>query len=294
MPLILPDTVPINVSVDRNGTLVASEPAVNFIEGSNMDLHVVDNPAANRIDVTASVVVTSYNAAVLASAPSSYYHLDESTGTVATDVNSLVNGTYIGAPTLLSPSLITTGGGHSVNFASDSQGINFGNVAYPFSGTTRFTLECWINLASVRSDGLRQGLWARTFIASGQENGWRVLVWGDFATSTFYVSAARVVAGVEIAASSAAQSFLVGTTYQVGITYDGTNTRLYQNANLLATSATDTRSIPTGTANLVFGNTSALGGSGQLGLYGLGDELAIYSGRALPQSELLAHVGAGD
>jgi len=40
------------ITIAKNGTVVGAEPTVNFIEGSNVTLTVVDNPLTDSIDVT--------------------------------------------------------------------------------------------------------------------------------------------------------------------------------------------------------------------------------------------------
>ena len=40
------------ITIDKNGTLVGAEPAINFIEGSNITITAVDDPTNNKVDIT--------------------------------------------------------------------------------------------------------------------------------------------------------------------------------------------------------------------------------------------------
>jgi hypothetical protein len=286
MPLVLPDSSQLNIGINKNSVAVGTEPALNFIEGSNITLTVLDNAAANRVDVTPSVLVSDYAGQVNGSHPASYWHLDEPSGTAASDVNAVVNGTYVAAPTLAQPSLAS---GSSVLFNTTGQGVDFGNVAYPFTGVQPFSLECWVSVTSLDTGNARQGVWSRAFTDANGEQGYRVVVWGDYPASTYRIEFYRTVNSTQIIAGTSAGTHSLGSENHVVATYDGTVPRLYVNGALAATGATDTRSIVAGSAKLVFANTSGLAANV---LRGLGDEPAVYT-RALPVSEISAHYSAG-
>lgn len=63
----------------------------------------------------------TYAAEVLADAPTGYWHLDESSGTVAADAAGANPGAYVNTPTLAAPSLLLDGVGSAVACVAASQ-----------------------------------------------------------------------------------------------------------------------------------------------------------------------------
>jgi hypothetical protein len=281
VPIFAPQIAIANIAVDKNGTLVASEPELNLIEGSNVSLAVTDNAGSNRVDVTIAGVTTSYQQAVLTSLPSSYWHLDETSGTGAADANALVDGTYVGSPSLGQAALVS-GGGTSISL-SGTQSVSLGFASYRFTGTSSFT---WEGLANVTSDSaVDHVIVDATFTDGSGLQGYNLQL-KDYGGSGGSLALTRYRNNVGVVAYSSVPVPL-GATAHVAGTYDGLNCKVYVNGVLTATGATDTASIVSGTSTIYLGNNAG----GTRPLRGLLDEVAVYS-RALSLNEIQTHYAA--
>jgi hypothetical protein len=275
MGLYRPGTVVANIAVDKNGTLVGTEPDLNFSEGANTSVTITDNAASNRVDVTISSVSTNYSAAVLATNPASYWHLDETTGTLASDVNSLVNGTYSAGVTLAQAALIASGG-TSVSIATTNS-VNLGAASYHFSGISAFS---WAALVNVADDAaLDHIILDATFSDGSGLQGYNFQL-KDYGGSGGSPVLTRYRNNVGVTAYSAS-AVPLGSTAHLVSTYDGLNSKVYLNGTLTATGATDTASLVAGSSSLYLGNNAA----GTRPLRGLLDEPAVWA-RALSASEI--------
>jgi hypothetical protein len=292
MPLIVPDTsnVPLALEVRDSGVAVGSPRGVlNLIDGSNVTMAVAENAAANRVDVTVNTVGTNYAAAVLALGPASYYHVDETSGTAAADVQSVVGGTYVGGPALGQPSLISSGGTSVLIGAS--QAIDLGSTAYRFAGTAPFTVMAWVQRTLV--DGTQSPNMLFHCVSGASGEGWRL-------SMTNYLSGAqdllfgRYVANTATDAGTSTRPIVADTRNFIAGTYDGVNSRVYLNGVLVGTSATDTRTAVGSTGKLYIGNNEAYVGVPALNraLFGYVDEPAILT-RAMTGTELLNIYQAG-
>jgi hypothetical protein len=282
MPIFAPQSAIGNIAVDKNSTLVASEPELNLIEGSNVSLTVTDNSSLNRVDVTITGVTTSYQQAILTSLPSSYWHLDETEVTAMADVNSLVSGTLQGTYTQGQASLISTGG-NSVLLSNPDGRITLGSASYRFTGTSAFTWEGLINVTS--DTGVGHYLVNCSFSDGSGQQGY-LLQLRDYDASGGRLALYRYRNNTTVSAYSSISVPLGATAHVVG-TYDGLNSRVYVNGVLGGTGATDTASIVSGTSTIYLGNDSASARP----LLGLLDEVAVYA-RALSASEIATHYSA--
>jgi hypothetical protein len=282
MPIFAPQRAVANIAVDKNSTLVGTEPELNLIEGSNVGVTVTDNAALNRIDVTIAGVTTSYQQAILTSLPSSYWHLDETEVTTMADVNSLVSGTLQGTYTQGQASLISTGG-NSVLLGSPDGRISLGSASYRFAGTLVFTWEGLVNVAS--DTAVDHVIVDATFTDGSGLQGYNLQL-KDYGGSGGSLALTRYRNNVGVVAYSSV-AVPLGASAHVAGTYDGLNSKVYVNGVLTATGATDTASVVSGTSTIYLGNN--VGGTRPL--RGLLDEVAVYS-RALPLSEIQTHYTA--
>ncbi len=133
MPLIVPDATAVSFSFDKAGVLVAAEPGLNLVEGSNINLAVLDNAGSNRVDVTVSAVTTDYTTTVVASNPASYWRFNETSGSAAADVNALINGTIVGGTTYVTE--VTASAPASWWRFNETSGTTAADVEAAYAGT---------------------------------------------------------------------------------------------------------------------------------------------------------------
>lgn len=101
-----------------------------------------------RYRAAAAVVgppVNSYAAEVLADAPIAYWHLDETSGTIAADAIGTNNGTYAGTTLNQAPLVLT---GRSVLFSGSGSGVTIPDAANLSFVSTAFSIECWVKTTS--------------------------------------------------------------------------------------------------------------------------------------------------
>lgn len=83
---------------------------------------------------------------ILADSPYLYWKQDDLSGTVAADSSGNARvGTYVGAPTLAQPSLVSSDNGFSVGFNNTNQWI----VSTTILNTPTVTVECWFEYDGV-------------------------------------------------------------------------------------------------------------------------------------------------
>lgn len=216
----------------------------------------------------------SYASTILAEASlQSYWKLDESSGSVV-DYKGAVTGTADALVSRRVTGLISSEVSYGISVAhADGAGVGFGSN-YPFTVTTNFSVECWININGHNDDNFIANKWG-----GGGTGGWVL---------DYYTSGTRFrrfdSGGVSDDCVGAAMT--VGNVYHLVATYDGSNIRLYIN-NGSPTVTASTRSVA---AN---GNALALGkyGGGGSGVSGTLDEFAIYNA-ALSATKVGEHYNA--
>jgi len=99
--------------------------------------------------------MSHYTSVILADSPIRYYRLGESSGTTATDLGSqAINGTYTGGFTLAQTGLIVNeAAAKSVTLNGASGYVSALTTGLP-TGHQAWSLEAWINMASVPGSGI--------------------------------------------------------------------------------------------------------------------------------------------
>lgn len=284
MPIFTPSSSSASLAVKKASSLIGTRSRLNFSAGSNMDIQVADNAAQNRVDITFAEVTTSFQQTLIDLGPSSYWHLDETSGTTAADVNSLVNGTYVSTPTLAQASLISSGG--TSVFFGPSEGVNLGSASYRFAGTANWTFAAWVNISTIngaQNNAILYNMW----VSGSGRQGFRIHGFGS--GGGYKLEAERALNGASLYATSSG-TYNAGDRVFVVVTYDGANLKLYANGALLTTTA-DSRSVASGaTGSLAFASEDDFGTARMLN--GYLDEPAIFT-RALTLSEISSLYSAG-
>lgn len=226
-----------------------------------------------------------YFAEVMADAPISYWKLDETSGTTATDAVGGNNGTYTGGYTLNQQGIPSTGR-PSVLFNGTSGYVDLGAPA-ALNLTTAWTLEAWVFLTSstYNGRGILSELWTGGSnpilyglgfgITTGGAGGANSLQVGYFTGSGWQAATAGTLT--------------INTWHHVVGTWDGTTLRLYVDDAQVAT-ATPSAAPVAGINGITIGRSHDTGGTpffpGRI------DEVAIYS-TALSAARITAHYNAG-
>jgi phosphodiesterase/alkaline phosphatase D-like protein len=233
-------------------------------------------PSANSnvASATTQASAPGYQAGILADGPVSCWRLGESSGTVAADLRSANQGTYVGGPTLGAASLLAADtANRAVTFDGVNDSVSIANSA-SLSLTSTVSLEAWIKPAALPATGSFASVVSRPEAYSLQFNGPRL----EFTI---------IQAGVRKRLQAASGAIVVGSTYHVVGTYDGTTQRLYING-ALAVSAALTGAIGSTSNGLTIGSW----GRGEY-FRGTIDEAAVYS-TVLSASRVAAHFSLGD
>jgi hypothetical protein len=171
----------------------------------------------------------SYDSTILADSPEAYYPLNESVGslTVADATGHAHTGTVHGGVTFGAASLLAGDPATGARFDGSS-----GYISIPFAAALNsalFSVEVWVEVTG--GNGGYRALVSNRDLAGGSE-GW-VLYDKD---SNQFAAWAAAGGGSWNHADATATTTLSTGYYMVG-TWDGTNTRLYLNGALVATSA---------------------------------------------------------
>jgi Concanavalin A-like lectin/glucanases superfamily/Glycosyl hydrolase family 26 len=220
--------------------------------------------------------IGSYSSTVLADSPSGYWHLSETSGTVAADASTAnADGTYSGG-VQLNASGAFAGSSAALLSGGASGSVSLGD-RFDFAGKSAFTLEGWVKPQALDSYGRR--LFSKETVDSSGHQGY--LVWVSATGIGFERWAngwhSQVIASTKLP---------TGAWSYVAATYDGSAMRLYVNGREVA-SGSSSLSIPTLSAPLTINGAS---GGGNY-LTATVDEPAVY-GRALSGSQISAHYSA--
>jgi hypothetical protein len=270
--------------VDPHSPTVPEAWTTGEVHAYKLKLTMRDDNSAQAAASSTSFTFEAQNAplyaqVVLSDGPASYWPLDETAGTSATDTLGTATGTYTNGPTLNQPSGVKHAG-TAVTFDGVNDFVNVADV-HDFDGTVPFSVEVWLNPTAATSQ-------YRRIIGKEDTNqyGWRLVLAGTGGSPPNRVSFIRQdAAGNETAASPSALQ--PGTWYHVVGTYDGTTMRMYVNGAQVDTN-TSSRSIPNHASALTMGVKN--GGGAYLG--GTLDEVAVY-GYALSATQVSDHYNAG-
>jgi hypothetical protein len=230
------------------------------------------SPYSNVVQV-ATPAAASYAATVIADHPVSYWHLNETGGTIAGDATVANPGTYEGSPTLGAPSLVGTAPTDSaVGFDGATSDVRVGQAG-SLDLTTGITLEAFIRPTSLPPAGTVRTIVAKTGAYSLELNG-----------PTLELSILQLGVGRRLQAP--AGTLVTGRTYYVVGTYDGATEQLYVNGVQVA-SATLSGAADTAMSGLRIGSWDGT----QQFFAGTLDEVAVYA-RALGAAQVSAHFGA--
>lgn len=231
------------------------------------------------IDTTATgTIVTGYAQVILADGPVAYYQLNEITGTIADDSSgNAYQGTLHGGVTLGTAGLLLTSSNTAMTFNGSTGYISLPTTFTP-TGAHAWSLECWCNAA-----GLPSSPNYTTLVAMGTANTHQkasLLVHNNTGTINFVLS---TFSG-DITSSTTVST---STTYYVAGTYDGTNTRLYVNGQLVAGPTSFTLNLAASFASIGAENTSPADF-----FNGILDEPAFYT-TTLSTAQVATHYAAG-
>ena len=220
-----------------------------------------------------TTVSTGYQELVLASAPVSYWPLNEATGaTTALDIASGLNNITYGGTYTLGEAGLRSDGDPSVLF----NGGGSTRVAFnPSLNPTQFSVECWVK----PTDSIVQYLVALQDRTTGSRTGYAI--WKNNGSAGFGMQ--WTSSGTTNPSINGATPALAGHVYHVVGTYDGTTFKLYVNGNLEGFS--DSTYVPASAGQLGFTIGSRNGNSAAPSYI---QDVALYS-RALTAAEIQSH-----
>lgn len=217
---------------------------------------------------------------VMADTPVSYWKLDETSGTIATDAVGGNNGTYTGGYTLNQPGIPSTGRPAAL-FNGTSGYVALGTPA-SLNITAAWTLEAWVYLTSTPNGSAVIGeQWTGGSNPVLYELGFGISSGGAALEGGYYTGSAwKAVIGSALS---------LNAWHHIVCTWDGATLRLYADGAQVASGAQS----PGPTAGI---NTLYIGRRHDAGnapfFPGRIDEVAIYSA-ALSAARVTAHYNAG-
>jgi hypothetical protein len=194
---------------------------------------------------------------VLGDNPVVYYPLNETSGTVATDISgNAVNGVYGSSVGLGGPKLLSADTGDSAVFNGSTSGAAADYIQVPASSvlkaTTAVTVEAWVNLTASPFN---------TYIYVLQESPattgnapYMLSVFGGQVVGRIYTGSAGT-------ALSSEATLALGKPYHLVLTYDGAKMSLYINGALDSTTPVKGTLGSYGTGDLGIGHQDAAGQS---------------------------------
>lgn len=222
----------------------------------------------------------TYAAKVMADAPSLYLRLDETSGPVAVDATGHYDGTYpgtgvrFGAPGPLA-------GVPSAGITLDgTQGILM-PAGLDFSGAAPYSIEVWVNPSGQTDLGF---IVDHEDFTRGRE-GWELL-----ANSQRFYSERWNDGSTPMATAYSDVTFAAGVYHHLVATFDGTEIRLYVDAELHGRSTTPAGALATTSKPWTIGRQNCTC-TPSAGFRGTLSELAVYAS-ALTVSQVAAHYHA--
>jgi hypothetical protein len=226
--------------------------------------------------------VSGYPAAVLADIPLAYYRLGESSGATMIDSSSNSrNGSYVGSPGLGASGLLAGDSDKALNLPGGLG--NYAKIdAASWMQVTTFTVECIIKPGTITGNHAIVGRanYEDSFSAAGRS--WYIhqsnanLVIGVYTgnTGTVYID------------TTAFTGLVIGKTYHLALTFDGTIVRFYVNGIQVYSGALTGTLRPAAGINLTLGAEHSDTISERF--LGVLDEVAYY-GSALPAVRVAEH-----
>jgi Concanavalin A-like lectin/glucanases superfamily len=217
----------------------------------------------------------SYAATVVADRPASYWHLDETSGTIAGDATVANPGSYEGTPALGQPGLVATDAtGTAVGFGGSPTDVRVGQAG-SLDLTTNLSLEAFVKPTSLPAGGTVRTIVAKTGAYSLELNG------PALELSVMQLGVARRL-------QAPAGTIVAGRAYHVVGTYDGATERLYVNGAQVASAALS------GAADTTINGLRIASSDGtQQFFLGTLDEVAVYPS-ALTAAQVATHFAAAE
>ena len=226
---------------------------------------------------------SGYASTILGDAPTAYYRLDESGGTAIDSSGNGLNATYGSSVTGGATGLLlgTTDTAASLPGIKNSSGIISGSQTTLLQPSNAVSLEFWMRFT---------GTPALYTVPVGYGSD---ITYAPY--DVYFGANGRLLAQFELSSGvlvvTSSSAVVANTTYHVVSTYDGTTGKLYING-VLAGSATKTGTL----TNYVFGYGLSIGDDASFDdppFKGTIDEVAVYAGKALTQTQVDNHYIAG-
>ena len=221
-----------------------------------------------------------YDDTVIGDNPIHYYHLNESSGTIASDSVTLINtapGTYVAAPTLGAAGM--GDGGTAVTFNGTTQDVTIAATTNFPTGAQPWSIEAWAKYA------LAGDISVSIIAAFGDNNVAHGCPQIFFQNNSGTINAG-IFDGTTIAQGGTAVT--ANSFHHVVGTYDGVTLRIYLDG-VLQTSATSTVNAQLGHGRIAARNSN---GVDQQWFKGTIDEVAFYN-YTLTAAQILTHYNSG-
>lgn len=223
-----------------------------------------------------SVAGSPYAAAVVADHPIAYFRFDEPSGPTAHSVIGSTTGTYQGSFVFGAGGAVGDGDS-SVTFDGSTTRIDLGD-AFPFGGTTVFSIEVWIRPQDVVNT---------RFVVNRTTNASPTEGYSMYLGDTFFLFA-RQTNGTEFGYVTSGQAPALDTWTYAVLTFDGTDDVFYLDTAVIQDDQGSGMAIGGGPGHFVVGDHAPA----QFNKFnGEIDELAIYD-HALTPAEITAHYRA--
>jgi hypothetical protein len=277
-----------------SGTTNATLDVANIAASNAADYLVVITNSSGSVtsDVVSLTVITNiganYLATILPDKPTSYWPLNETSGTVIHDVVGTNNGTCIntsgivlGGPGILSGQGVTDSAIYFIN-------TNSGYIQVPYSSslnTPQFTVEVWLNLPSFPVNGATADMNPLTFQDSNPK-GWA------FEITNPNTSSANMYGWIGAGSWTMLSTgpCIENQWSYYALTYDGTNFTVYTNG-LACIKHTSGYTMVSSLHNLLMGAYNSGGVITRFYSGGM-ERTAVYPS-ALPSARIYAHYVAG-
>jgi hypothetical protein len=278
-----PTSDPLYLGAYNNGT-----PA-DFYQGGMQNVAIYTNAlsAARILTHYEAGTNTGYAGAVVTDRPTSYWPMDETSGTIIRDLVGTNNGTAKNTDglTLGGPGVSASEGGRAIYFTNASSGY----IDIPASSTLntpKFTVEAWVNFPTFPVSGIGSSMFPLS-LNDTSPHGWAFIV-GSPNTSSPYFQGWLGTSGGFAADGFDTSTITSGEWIYCAMTYDGANYVTYTNGVLAQTKA-ETYAAPTSDP-LYLGayNNGTPADFYQGGL----ERVAVYP-NALSAARILAHYEAG-
>jgi hypothetical protein len=257
----------------------------NFMKGNIMDVAVFRELELTADQAEMIFLVGSagrFKDVVLDDVPTSYWRLDDPSGTVAVDQQGANAGTYVSAPILGAASLIPGGGGigderelgKAVTFDGSVEHVTANGVASVFDGVSTVSISFWLSTVSsvqgivpVAPGDSLGGSGLFTIQLNQRHTPAPVLD-----TNAIEITRRSTGGTLEFADFNTGGAHRDGNSHHYAVTYDGSDMRLYFDGLEVASFAT--------TLNIGAMDRFAIAGllraSFILGVPGTFDEVAVY------------------